>query len=337
MRGTTFAVALIVSLVLISVAHGGAYSPRIMVADLSIDSTGPFESAVDIPLTLIFTAANPESFDMPNVTISITVPDVVSFIEAISEQGSCQYNAGTVECTLGTLAAGDDAAVEITVIPTQAGLIQFTGTAAGGFSDPNQTNNTSTSTVIIRENLVVTPGAGTIGTLVTIRGTGFGEKKGKVTLTGGARPISLKVLSWNEGGSGEIVAAIGNAQAGDYGVSVYPKFPKGVEISEDSAITINSPSIMDYSESGFPGDLCSLSGSFLGTGKGKLYIQYDSTKGLKRKACKVLTWPSSSQSGTELGDVDFIVPKGIPAGAHQLLLVNKVGEDSVAFTVADDL
>ena len=102
-------------------------------------------------------------------------------------------------------------------------------------------------------NLNLSVSEGTTGTEIEISGEGFGTKKGKVLLSGSEKPVALKVLSWNEAGSGVIRAVISKAPpAGVYDVSVVPAEPKGAAaIIEEDGFEIMAPEITACPGSGY--------------------------------------------------------------------------------------
>jgi uncharacterized repeat protein (TIGR01451 family) len=66
--------------------------------------------------------------DATNVTLTDELPlDAVDFVTVDSADFDCQYKAGIVKCTKGSLVSGEIAKVEIVVEPEKAGTIQNTG------------------------------------------------------------------------------------------------------------------------------------------------------------------------------------------------------------------
>jgi hypothetical protein len=175
-------------------------------------------------------------------------------------------------------------------------------------------------------SLDITPKDGTIGTVVTIKGENFGVKKGTVLIGN----VVLKSMSW---GSSEIQASLSKAiSPGTYSVTVKPKTKGVLPITEANLFTVRGPEIDSGSPSaGAPGKTITLSGKFFGNKKGNVYLEYESKGVTKLKSCKVLSWDMDPKFSD--GEVVFVVPKGLPLGAHPLKLVNSVGEALVDFTI----
>ncbi len=159
------------------------------------------------------------------------------------------------------------------------------------------------------EYTVITPG--TVGTQITITGTGFGTKKGKVTV--GEK--SCKVSEW---ASEWVTCVIKTALTppGPYDVAVKPKEPKDAPIVPVGIFTMMAPDIVSVDRSsGVSGDERVLSGNYFGSKKGKVY--------LGTKSCKVLSWGMDATTGES--EIRFFVPRKIPSGTYNVTVTNKVG------------
>lgn len=89
------------------------------IADLSVvktDQTDPVVVGQDLSYTLVVTNNGPSL--ATNVVLTDTPPPGVIFVSAVPSQGTCSHNAGVVTCSLGTLAAGAQATVTVTIQPT---------------------------------------------------------------------------------------------------------------------------------------------------------------------------------------------------------------------------
>ena len=75
--------------------------------------------------------------------------------------------------------------------------------------------------------------------------------------------------------------------------------------------------------SGSAGDTITIHGFFFGTKKGKVTLD--------EKTCKVLSWTMDPTTGES--EIDFVVPKGLTSGTHELKVTNGVGTDTANFTV----
>jgi uncharacterized repeat protein (TIGR01451 family) len=118
-------------------------------ADVSVTKTdSPDPVTVGQELTYTITAANAGPSAAQGVTVSDTLPATVTFVSAISSQGSCSGTA-TVSCALGALASGGSATVTIKVTPTTDADLSNTATVASTTADPSSTNNTDTELTVV--------------------------------------------------------------------------------------------------------------------------------------------------------------------------------------------
>lgn len=101
----------------------------------------------DYILTVNNDGPDPES----NVQLSDILPSAVSVLSIQSSQGSCSETAGTVECALGALAAGNSATVTITVRADELATVTNTATVTGDEADVDQANNQASETTRIIE------------------------------------------------------------------------------------------------------------------------------------------------------------------------------------------
>src|SRR6185369_6757758 len=119
-------------------------------ADLSVTKTAsPNPGQVGVPLSYRITATNNGPAVATNVIISDTLPAGVTFVSATTTQGSCN-GTSTVNCNLGSVAAGSSTIVTIIVTPASAGQITNSVSVIGNEADPNSSNNTATSTTLIQ-------------------------------------------------------------------------------------------------------------------------------------------------------------------------------------------
>jgi hypothetical protein len=167
-----------------------------------------------------------------------------------------------------------------------------------------------TATFAVPSELSTTEG--TIGTQLTITGSDFGTKKGKVLIGGVATKISKD--GWN---NTIITCAVTKVlpAGGPYHVTIRPY--KADDITLPNAFTIKPPEIdsLDVYHGVAGVSSITITGTFFSTKKGKVYLGGVSTG---KKNCKVKSWGMDS--------ITFVVPKGLISGvAYPLKVTNKVG------------
>jgi hypothetical protein len=171
----------------------------------------------------------------------------------------------------------------------------------------------------------ITPSEGTMGTEVSLTGSGFETSTGKIYI-GAAK---TKILQWNAAAVEWLMSK--PPLPGVYELTIAPKMPKGVAPTVLPAyFTVKGPEIASLSKnSGFAGEQITISGNFFGTKKGKVLLTDGSGKPFK---CKVLSWVMDPK--TNAGSVVFAVPKKV-YGVCDVTVVNKIGSVAVtdAFTV----
>jgi uncharacterized repeat protein (TIGR01451 family) len=126
---------------------GSFQLPGCLTSDLGItksDSRDPAPTGRNLTYALTVSNNGPDTASAAQVTDSL--PPTVTFVSATPSQGSCNESGGTVSCSLGTIANGASAAIDIVVKPTVAGLITNTASVSSVASDPNP-SNTSDSEV----------------------------------------------------------------------------------------------------------------------------------------------------------------------------------------------
>jgi uncharacterized repeat protein (TIGR01451 family) len=113
-------------------------------ADLSLtksDSPDPVAPGASLTYTIRVTNHGPSTSS--SMTVTDTLPSQMGFVSA---SPGCAHAAGTVTCTLGSLApsAFVDATIQVTVSPAATGALSNTASVTGGTPDPAAANNTDT-------------------------------------------------------------------------------------------------------------------------------------------------------------------------------------------------
>jgi lysophospholipase L1-like esterase len=155
---------------------------------------------------------------------------------------------------------------------------------------------------------------GTIGTQITITGSDFGVRKGRVLI----QKIAAKIAKDGWAAASITCTLTRVPPLGTHDVTIKPN--KADDIGLYSAFTVKPPEIdsLDY-YTGAAGDTITITGTFFGTRKGKIYLEYEKNGKPKKKNCKVTSWGMDS--------ITFVVPKtskNFPAGAYPLKVMNKV-------------
>jgi hypothetical protein len=180
-------------------------------------------------------------------------------------------------------------------------------------------------------NLQESARQGTLGTEITITGSGFGDKKGKV-LVGG---LAQKVESWSNTSISVAVTKPPLPVEQVYDLSIQPKEPKGTPpINLLGGFIMKNPTTLNplLVSNGSPGTEITITGKFFSTKKGKVYLEDPSTG--KKKNCKVTAWYMEPTNGES--SLTFVVPKlpkGLLPGPYPLKIANKIGTAEATFTV----
>jgi uncharacterized repeat protein (TIGR01451 family) len=129
------------------------------VADLALSMTDvPDPVTAGDLLTYSLVVANRGPSTATAVRITDTLPTEVNFVTAAS---GCSEAAGVVTCEVGSLASGQEAAVDITVRTTDARTIANEAKASSPATDPDTTNNAAfAETVVSSPPSTLAPGDG---------------------------------------------------------------------------------------------------------------------------------------------------------------------------------
>jgi parallel beta-helix repeat protein len=171
---------------------------------------------------------------------------------------------------------------------------------------------------------------GTIGTELTISGSGFGDKKGKVLIENAA----TKIASWTDN---EIACTVKKVPlpADSNNVIIRPSSKTAPSLTLTSSFTVMNP-VIDavILGHGLPGEKITIFGRYFSTKKGKVYLEYIDKNGkTKKKNCRINSWDMNAQTGAST--ITFEVPKGLESSTtpYPLFVTNKVGQASSTFTI----
>jgi len=116
------------------------------IADLSITKTAApiapaYAANTDITYTITVTNGGPST--AAGVTVTDTIPAAMTFVSAMSSQGTCSGTAA-VTCAIGTMASGATATVTVVArTTTSTGFATNVATVSSTSADPNPANNTA--------------------------------------------------------------------------------------------------------------------------------------------------------------------------------------------------
>lgn len=215
------ALAIFGLLTLLAGPSRGAPAPKVS-ADLSLtksNSPDPVTTGGALAYSIQVTNTGPDA--ATNVIVTDNLPKGVSFVSAVSTQGSCSVkgksNGQALTCALGTLSSSAGPAVynatatpvTITIrvlAPQKAGTVSNTASVTSDLRDPNSKNNSATATTRVIQGTGPTCG----GHRATIVGT-----PGADVLVGSARNDVILARGGNDrifsfGGSDLICAGAGN-------------------------------------------------------------------------------------------------------------------------------
>ena len=127
------------------VLGGGQVSLTLKPADVGVAKSAPavadLQDVISYTLTVTNNGPNPAS----GVKVTDTLPAGMVFSAANPSQGTCT-GGPTVTCTLGDMASGATATVEIKATATAAGTVTNTARVETGVPDPNAANDTAQAT-----------------------------------------------------------------------------------------------------------------------------------------------------------------------------------------------
>ena len=156
---------------------GGPAGPVGPPADLAIAMVAS-EAAVriDTPLRYVITLRNDGPAQADAVTVTDELPPTVTLLGATAGQGEpCTRAGAELTCPLGTIAAGAEVGLTITVQPTQVGRLVNTASVAGDQQDLNPANDSAsvTTSVLPLSAIRANPGVVQLGRVVQVIGSGF--------------------------------------------------------------------------------------------------------------------------------------------------------------------
>ncbi|MFJ8631402.1 calcium-binding protein [Streptomyces sp. NPDC093568] len=119
--------------------------------DLSVRKTGPTTVSIgDRPTYSVTVTNNSTTTSATGVSLSDTLSGpAASIVSATPSTGTCTRTATTASCSLGTLAPGASATVQIAAEPRATGTLSDRATVGATQTDPDSGNNTATATTTV--------------------------------------------------------------------------------------------------------------------------------------------------------------------------------------------
>ncbi len=125
-------------------------------ADLAVALQAPASATVGSALNIGFSATNLSVIEAEAVTVSIALPDGVTASSATLNGNSCAIQAGRINCSLASLAAGATVSGNASVSATAAGTFLLQAGISGSYFDPVAGNDTAEATVSVTSTLSTT-------------------------------------------------------------------------------------------------------------------------------------------------------------------------------------
>ena len=142
-------------------------------ADLGISiSSSPSPAKIGAPLTFTLTVTNAGPDSATQVIVDDALPVNIFAYSILASQGFCNGN-NLIRCSLGTLASGASATINVVIYPNANGIITNSASVSSGVADPSTRNNSASlsATVDSKSDVAVsiTPSAASVrvGTAIT--------------------------------------------------------------------------------------------------------------------------------------------------------------------------
>jgi YD repeat-containing protein len=255
------------------------------------------------------------TFTLTSIQYTLTVT------KAGSGTGNVTPSVGSLSWSgnVGTATYDNNTSVTLTATANSGSLFAgWSGEGYGGTGPCTIIMNAAKAVTATFVHFLIDPNEGTVGMTITITGSGFGSRQGKV-LVGG---LAAKVTGWAPTRITCTLSKVPSVGATEtaFDVGVQPKGASSM--TELKAFTVKPPTITANPGHGKVGSEVTLTGEFLGPKKGKINIG--------GKSCQMRSWPTSGQ-----GDVRFVIPRGLTGGgtSYQLTISNAVGTWTGTFIV----
>ena len=126
-------------------------------AELSVAATGaPNPAKLGSNVTYTVTVANTGPEVALGVTLTNLLPSGVAFVSAVTSQGVCSNDSGTVLCELDMIPVNSNAVVTVVGLTIAEGAQVFTARVTGGVADFTPANDVATVTTVVEANADLT-------------------------------------------------------------------------------------------------------------------------------------------------------------------------------------
>jgi uncharacterized repeat protein (TIGR01451 family) len=120
-------------------------------ADLSVTVSGVASANEGDSVTYNITVSNAGPASAPAVSLTNTLPAILSFVSATTSQGTFSVSGGVVTFAMGTIAAGGTATASVTAQAIEDGSVSDNVSVSSTAPDPNTANNSASATTSFAE------------------------------------------------------------------------------------------------------------------------------------------------------------------------------------------
>lgn len=122
-------------------------------ADLSVETFDSADPAgLDGRFTYLHVVSNAGSDTAVSLTLTDTLPEGVTYVNASGSGWSCSHASGIVTCTKSSLTSGSSTIVLVDVMPTEAGDVTNTTTISSASNDADATDDTATEVTTVESD-----------------------------------------------------------------------------------------------------------------------------------------------------------------------------------------
>jgi uncharacterized repeat protein (TIGR01451 family) len=128
-------------------------------ADLAVSLSGPASANEGDTVTYNITVSNAGPSNAAAVTLTNTLPSILSFKSATTSQGTFSVSGGVVTFSLGTVAASSSVTASVTAQAIEDGSVSDTASVSSSTPDPNTANNSASAATAFAEPAISVSGS----------------------------------------------------------------------------------------------------------------------------------------------------------------------------------